>query len=206
MVSKEQGFSDTGHDMPRKGEHNREKIVEAANRLFYEHGYNTTSFKDIAESTGIPKGNFYFYFKSKDELLRAVIESRLSGLRDTVAGWEKEFKTPRERLMRCVEMPMLEWPEMVRYGCPMGSLSMELGKQQPEMKQLASGMFKILIDWVEKQLRELGRDEDAPALARRFIARLQGAGVLAFAFEDETWVTDEMDDIKGWVKELSPDS
>lgn len=206
MIFKEQCSYDSGSHMPRKGEHNRDKIVEAASRLFYEHGYNTTSLKDIADSTGIPKGNFYFYFKTKDELLKAVIEDRLERLRGMIAGWEQEFKTPRERLLRCVEMPMLEWSEMVRYGCPMGSLSMELGKQQPEMKQLATGMFKILIDWIEKQLRELGRSEDAPALARRFIARLQGAGVLAFAFEDKTWVTDEMDDIKGWVKELSPDS
>lgn len=206
MIFKERYIYDIGHDMPRKGEHNREKIVEAADRLFYEHGYNSTSLKAIADITGIPKGNFYFYFKSKDELLKAVIESRLDGLRDTVAGWQKEFSTPRERLLRCVEMPMQEWPEITRYGCPMGSLSMELGKQQPEMKGLAAGMFRILLDWIEKQFLELGRTDDASALSRRFIARLQGASVLAFAFEDKTWVQEEMDDIKLWVKELCQDS
>ncbi|MHA1597355.1 MAG: TetR/AcrR family transcriptional regulator [Alphaproteobacteria bacterium] len=197
---------DSGTGMPSKGEHNREMIVDAANRLFYEHGYNTTSFKDIADSTGIPKGNFYFYFKSKDELLKAVIEDRLDRLRDTVAGWEKEFKTPLQRLLRCVEMPMQDWPGIIRYGCPMGSLSTELGKQQPEMKRLSAGMFKILVDWVEKQFLELGRTDDAHMLSMRFIGRLQGSSVLASAFEDKTCMTDEMDDIRRWVTGLSPDS
>ena len=49
--------------MGTKGENNRTRIIEAADQLFYKHGYNQTSFSDIADITGIPRGNFYYYFK-----------------------------------------------------------------------------------------------------------------------------------------------
>ncbi len=57
--------------MPRKSERTRQRIVEAANRLFYHKGYNQTSFSDVVEAAGVPRGNIYYYFKTKDEILEA---------------------------------------------------------------------------------------------------------------------------------------
>ncbi|MFG2875693.1 TetR/AcrR family transcriptional regulator [Streptomyces sp. NPDC048337] len=45
----------------------REQIVDAANRLFCEQGFERTSFAAIAETVGISRGNFYYHFKTKDE-------------------------------------------------------------------------------------------------------------------------------------------
>lgn len=59
----------------------REQIVEAADRLFYEHGYARTSFADIAGAVQISRGNFYYHFKTKDEILDAVIALRLANTR-----------------------------------------------------------------------------------------------------------------------------
>ena len=53
----------------QQGEEIRQQIVSAANRLFYEQGYNHTSFSEIAEAAAVPRGNFYYYFKSKDDML-----------------------------------------------------------------------------------------------------------------------------------------
>jgi TetR/AcrR family transcriptional regulator, transcriptional repressor for nem operon len=61
-----------------RGAENRERIVAAADRLFYERGFQATSFSDIAEAAGVPKGNFYYYFKTKDALLEGVIDWRRS--------------------------------------------------------------------------------------------------------------------------------
>ena len=55
--------------MGTKGENNRARIIEAADELFYKRGYNQTSFSDIADITGIPRGNFYYYFKTKEGIL-----------------------------------------------------------------------------------------------------------------------------------------
>ena len=54
----------------------RESIVEAADRLFYQRGYDHTSFADIADDVEISRGNFYHHFKTKDDILAAVISRR----------------------------------------------------------------------------------------------------------------------------------
>lgn len=51
----------------------RHQIVEAADRLFYERGFEATSFADIAAVVGLSRGNFYYHFRTKDEILEAVI-------------------------------------------------------------------------------------------------------------------------------------
>lgn len=50
----------------------REKILKAAASLFHEFGYNGTSVQDIVTKANVPKGSFYNYFKSKEELAIAV--------------------------------------------------------------------------------------------------------------------------------------
>lgn len=54
----------------------REQIVESADRLFYQQGYENTSFADIAQAVHISRGNFYYHFKSKDQILDAVHNGR----------------------------------------------------------------------------------------------------------------------------------
>lgn len=51
----------------------RNLIVEEADALFYESGFEATSFAEIAKAVGISRGNFYHHFKTKDDILDAVI-------------------------------------------------------------------------------------------------------------------------------------
>jgi AcrR family transcriptional regulator len=52
----------------------RERLLESAKRLFSQRGYYATSVEDIVESAGFSKGTFYFYFKSKEELFKSLVE------------------------------------------------------------------------------------------------------------------------------------
>ncbi|WP_299198169.1 TetR/AcrR family transcriptional regulator [Thermocrinis sp.] len=52
----------------------REKLLESAKILFSQKGYYATSVEDIVESAGFSKGTFYFYFKSKEELFKSLVE------------------------------------------------------------------------------------------------------------------------------------
>jgi len=52
----------------------RERLLESAKRLFSQKGYYATSVEDIVESAGFSKGTFYFYFKSKEELFKSLVE------------------------------------------------------------------------------------------------------------------------------------
>ena len=56
----------------KKGIERRDQIIEAAERLFYEKGYEQTSVQDVLDSLSLSKGGFYHYFQSKIELLEAV--------------------------------------------------------------------------------------------------------------------------------------
>jgi AcrR family transcriptional regulator len=52
----------------------KERLLESAKRLFSQKGYYATSVEDIVESAGFSKGAFYFYFKSKEELFKSLVE------------------------------------------------------------------------------------------------------------------------------------
>ena len=58
-----------------KGQETRDNLIQAAVGLFSENGYDGTSVKDIADRAGVPKSLFYHYFKTKNELLKFLIES-----------------------------------------------------------------------------------------------------------------------------------
>lgn len=55
-----------------KGEESRQRLIKCAAELFWKNGYSATGISQILKQTGLPKGSFYFYFKSKDELAVAV--------------------------------------------------------------------------------------------------------------------------------------
>ena len=56
----------------KKGDIKRVQILDAAEKLFYERGYDRTSVQDILTSLNMSKGGFYHYFDAKDSVLRAV--------------------------------------------------------------------------------------------------------------------------------------
>src|SRR5437762_11972667 len=58
----------------RVGRSTREAILEAASRLIHVHGYNHTSLDDVLRESDVGKGNFYYHFKSKEELGYAILD------------------------------------------------------------------------------------------------------------------------------------
>jgi TetR/AcrR family transcriptional regulator len=63
------------YSMAKIRERNKERIIQAASQLFAERGFNATKTVDIAQLAGVPKPNVYYYFKSKENLYRSVLES-----------------------------------------------------------------------------------------------------------------------------------
>jgi AcrR family transcriptional regulator len=61
--------TDTRHT--KKGERTKAQIVEAALNLFFEHGYEATTMRAVAERAGVAVGNAYYYFESKEHLIQA---------------------------------------------------------------------------------------------------------------------------------------
>jgi len=184
--------------MGTKGEGNRQRIVNAADNLFYRRGYNQTSFQDISDATGIPRGNFYYYFKTKDEILTAVVDSRIAELKVMLSQCEAETDDARERLLSFSNMLDVNRDDVIQSGCPIGTLSSELAKNDPVLHEKSRSAFILLRDWLKQQFDVLhvAGSED---LAMDLLAKLQGVTVMGCAFKDEAYIKRSHQQIKDWI-------
>ena len=178
----------------------RDQIVQAADRLFYQSGYEHTSFADIADVVRISRGNFYYHFKTKDEILDAVIAARLAGTRAMLDRWEIAGDSPQDRIRSFINILIANRADIKRYGCPVGSLSTELAKLGHPAQAGATELFTLFRVWLRRQFTRLGRTRDADALAMHLLARSQGVAALASAFRDETFIRQEVQDMNDWLE------
>jgi len=177
----------------------RDHIVDAADRLFYRQGYDHTSFSDIADAVHISRGNFYFHFKTKDEILDAVIERRLADTREMLERWQAEGSSPAERIRRFIDMLIANRADIKRYGCPVGTLATELAKLGHAARPAANKLFALFRAWLSDQFTALGRAADADRLALHLLARSQGVATLANAFHDDAFIRREVEAMGDWL-------
>jgi AcrR family transcriptional regulator len=178
----------------------RAHIIEAADRLFYRHGYEHTSFADIADVVQISRGNFYYHFKTKDEILDAVIDARVADTRKMLEQWEIEEKQPADRIRSFIHILIANRADIKRYGCPVGTLCAELAKLNHASQAEAIKLFTLFRTWLRRQFALLGREADADALAMHLLARSQGVATLANAFQDEKFIRQEVKQMCDWLR------
>lgn len=181
----------------------RDDIVAVADDLFYRQGYEHTSFADIAERLKISRGNFYHHFKTKDDILDAVIEKRLTDRREMLGRWEMEGKTPEERIGRFIDILTVNGEKIRLYGCPIGTLASELAKLNHAARTDANRLFTLFRTWLRRQFAALGREVDADALAMQLLSRSQGAATLYNAFQDQDFIQREIDQMKAWLSDIA---
>jgi AcrR family transcriptional regulator len=178
----------------------RDLIVEAADRLFYRQGYEHTSFADIADAVRISRGNFYHHFKTKDEILDAVIGARLDGTRSMLERWTIEGKGPADRIRSFIHILVANQTDIMRHGCPVGTLCSELAKLGHASQAEATKLFTLFRTWLRRQFALLGCEADADARAMHLLARSQGIATLANAFRDEKFIKQEVEAMCDWLK------
>lgn len=181
----------------------RATIIEKANNLFYESGVEHTSFADIAQAVQISRGNFYHHFKTRDEILAAVIELRVLNTRKLLEKWENDGETPFERIKCFIHILLANFTQIKHYGCPVGTLTTELTKINHQHKNAALEIFELFKEWLERQFRELGKKKASTKLAIHLLARVQGIAVIANAYQDEKFVDEEVKQLVSWLKTLS---
>jgi TetR/AcrR family transcriptional regulator, transcriptional repressor for nem operon len=178
-----------GEPMTRRGRASRERIVERAAELFAERGIAATSVDEVLAAAGAGKGQFYHYFRSRDELAAAAVGFRcaqvlagltealgsvssLAGLEQALAGFIAGFEQSG--------MP----------GCPIGTLAAEVaGRNEDARVQAAAGFDaweRLLAEALERMRRreELRAGADPAALATGLLAAIEGGMVLSQARRD----------------------
>lgn len=177
----------------------RSQIIEAADDLFYRQGFDHTSFADVAEKVGISRGNFYYHFRTKDEILSAVIERRLSQAQARLRSWEAEANTPQERLKLFIRILTRNQDKIMQHGCPVGTLCNELAKLDHAAQPEAKGLFTLYENWLTQQFEAMGHGNQAQVHARHLLAMSQGVATLANAYKDPAYITDEVSRLCQWI-------
>lgn len=185
--------------MPRKSD-KRDRLLGSARRLFHHQGFRKTTLADIAEDAGVPLGNVYYYFKTKDEICTAVIEAHGNVLGDRLWSMEED-DDPKARLGAYLASAAPDAEEIARYGCAIGSLAQELDKEGGELAEKAGGLVQMQIDWTQEQFRRIGRG-DAEALAIGFVASIQGILLVANALNSAETCSSQIDRLKKWIEVL----
>ncbi|MFF0544253.1 TetR/AcrR family transcriptional regulator [Nocardia thailandica] len=186
---------------PKSRSGKRERLVDAAVRVFYEQGVERTTIADIAREADVPVGNVYYYFKTKEQFVRAVIDAHAQRL-DALIAELATLPGPAERLEAMIGGWVDQREMAARFGCPFGSLAAELDKRADGTDAEAATVLRRLVDWAASQFAELGRD-DADRLAVAFIAAYQGISVLTNAFRDPELMRAEGERLGEWVRALA---
>ncbi|MEU4536414.1 TetR/AcrR family transcriptional regulator [Streptosporangium sp. NPDC023825] len=179
----------------------RERLVAAASQVLHEQGVEKTTLADIARVAEVPLGNVYYYFKTKDQLVEAAIEAHALGFRAMTASLDLHTG-PRDRLKALLRGWIDQRELTARYGCPTGSLCSELDKRTDGLDRAAAEVMRLLIDYAERQFREMGRP-DSRELAVALVAAYQGVALLTNTFRDPELMAGEGRRLERWIDSLT---
>src|SRR5215208_2591408 len=121
----------------------RERLVTAAQELVYRQGVARTTLADIASAADVPVGNVYYYFKTKDDIIGAVVQTQAQQIESLLAELERRHRSPKARLKALVRFLAEHADSTSQYGCPHGTLSTELAKHAEEAGSLAAPLMQI---------------------------------------------------------------
>lgn len=161
----------------------RQRILEAGAQLVHRQGFNHTGIQEVLQAAGVPKGSFYFYFKSKQDFGLALIDFFGQFWRQTAEEFlDEASQPPLARLERLFAF-FLEYFRQNGCvgGCPVGNLAQEMGDVSPEFGRRLSQAIDFMAGRLARVLEEarqagdLDPDCDPPGLAYFIIASWQGA-------------------------------
>ncbi len=171
----------------------RDHILAAASRLMALRGYRATSVDDVLRESGVGKGNFYYYFRSKEELGYAILERVVQGFVERVLEpcFSDSGAKPLDKV-RCFLDRLLETQRQRNCvgGCPMGNLASELSDMHEGFRRRLAEIFTVWRERMTDTLREAQADGslrsecDPASLAHFLVAALEGAILLTKVTKD----------------------
>lgn len=158
------------------GKNMKREIIRRGAELIHARGYNATGLQEILEKSGVPKGSFYFYFRSKEDFGLEVIDYFASSIAGIFESYLRDASVPPlrrlERLFEFYESAFRKTGYSL--GCPIGNLSLELGDAGERFRERLRGAIDVLVSRLESCLEEARRDGSLPGTgevtdAARFI-------------------------------------
>ena len=187
-----------------KGAATRDQVLDAAGRLIHLQGYHCTSLDDVLRESGVGKGNFYYHFKSKEELGYAIIDRLVRGFVERTLG--PAFADPDADPVAQIHDVLDRVLDTQRQrncigGCPMGNLASELSDVHEGFRKRLAEVFVAWRVTMAQALRRgqatgrLSADCDPEGAASFLVAALEGAILMSK-------VTKDIEVMERCVKEL----
>ncbi|WP_310630697.1 helix-turn-helix domain-containing protein [Paraburkholderia sp.] len=178
---------------------NRQKILEAASRLFRERGYDAVTVAEVMSAAGLTHGGFYGYFKSKDDLiaetLAHVFAQGDAGETD-VARYASRYLSRSHR-------------DNLAGGCPTAALGAETVRQTPEARAVMAAGLRKQIERLSAANAASGGASTAEHARRAAIgswSAMVGAVILARLIDDPALSDEILDETRAWIDDRENDS
>lgn len=168
----------------------REKIVGAAMELFWLKGFNSTSVADLLSRTQLNSGSLYHVFPSKQDVLIGVLEAYRDGIEQMLLepAWG-DVDDPIDKIFALLAFYRRAVAETeCAYGCPIGSLALELHEPDPAVRALLAANFSAWTAAIERCLEQAGSrlsaSLDRAGLAQFVLTTMEGAVMQARTHRD----------------------
>ena len=171
----------------------RDKIIHAAMELFWLKGYNSTSIADLLSRTQLNSGSLYHVFPSKQDVLIGVLEAYRDGIEEMLLepAWGA-VDDPIEKIFALLGGYRTAIAESeCTYGCPIGSLALELHEPDPQVRDLLAVNFENWTKAVERCIEAAGKripaNTDRRALAEFVLTSMEGGVMQARTYRDVSY-------------------
>ena len=163
------------------GTDTRTRLVLTAMRLFWEKGYGSTSIADVLQAAGVNSGSLYHFFPGKQDLLLAVLDMYRDGIRTMLLepAW-RGVADPIGRVFALLARYRTALADTdCFYGCPIGSLALELHEPDLPVRECLAANFSAWTDAIEECLaaaaERLPADLKRRELASFVLTTMEGA-------------------------------
>jgi AcrR family transcriptional regulator len=157
----------------------REQLIETALELFSKHGFHAVGIDTILAKAGIAKRTLYNHFKSKDELILAVLRYRDERFRnDLMRSVEAKTEKPIGRLLAVFDVMGELFDKDNFSGCLFVSAMGEFPEEGIPIRNICQES-KLLMQRYIKSLAEKAQLKEADQLSEQFILLLEGAITMA---------------------------
>lgn len=153
------------------------RIIEAADALFCEQGYDGVSMRDVARRAGVNKASVFYYFNSKDELFKKVLDAYYEAHRAALAEAYESEGTIGERLHRVVDGYLDFMIDNTRYAKLVQGLLLSGNKELPLISRGIGGLF----DWTKEVLDGVV-PPNGPTSSRQIFVTIAGAVMNYFVY------------------------
>ena len=162
----------------------RDRILDAANRLFYDEGIQSVGMDRLVREAGVTRTTMYRQFRSKEDLVETYLRERAAHERAGSTALVESVDDPREAVRRIGVMLVEHRCAIIWRGCPFVNASAEFAPTDHVIRTISHEHRKWVMDMTERLLREAGHPQ--PAVASRLLMMLRTGQVIGNALDGES--------------------